>query len=45
MHEMRIASSLLEQVIEFARQNNAEGVGQIELETGAIRQVIPDPLQ
>lgn len=45
MHEMSIASSLLEQVIGFAQQNEADGIGQVEIQAGSLCQIVPEMMQ
>ncbi len=45
MHEFSIATSLIEQVEDIAKQNNASKVNIVELEVGSIRQVVPDIMQ
>jgi len=42
MHEFSIVSSLIEQVLEIAKSNNALKVNEVEIEAGAIRQIIPE---
>lgn len=45
MHELSIAVQLVEQVIEVAEANQLPRVDGIELETGVLRQVIPEMMQ
>lgn len=42
MHEFSIVSSLIEQVLEIAKSNNALKVNEVEIEAGVIRQVVPE---
>lgn len=42
MHEMSIASSLIEQVLELVEQNNASKVTTVSLEVGQMRRIVPD---
>jgi hydrogenase nickel incorporation protein HypA/HybF len=42
MHEFSIVSSLLEQVLEIAKSNNALKVNEVEIEAGVIRQIVPE---
>ena len=42
MHEMSLAESLLEQILEVARENRVVKVEKVEMEAGVLRQVIPD---
>jgi len=44
MHEMTIAEALIKQVIELARQNNAEKVCEVEVSLGVMRLVVPKAL-
>ncbi|HOO16161.1 MAG: hydrogenase maturation nickel metallochaperone HypA [Phycisphaerae bacterium] len=45
MHEMAIAASLVEHVLEVAQQNGAARVSAIELEIGALQLVVPEALE
>lgn len=45
MHEFSIATSLMDQIEQLARENNATKVKFVELETGSIRQVIPEIME
>ncbi len=45
MHEMAIAEALIEQVLELARQNNAEKVCEVEVSLGVMRLVVPEALE
>lgn len=45
MHEMTIASSLLDEVLSLARQHNAHLVSEIEVEVGVMRLVVAEALQ
>ena len=45
MHEMSIAISLIEQIEKQAFANNLMRVDEIEIETGMLRQVIPEVMQ
>ncbi len=44
MHEMAIASNLLEQVVRIAEQHNSSAVERVELDVGLLQQVVPDSL-
>jgi hydrogenase nickel incorporation protein HypA/HybF len=45
MHEMSIATQLLETVLAVAAENGAAGVEQVEVELGAMRLVVPEVLE
>ena len=45
MHELSIATHLIEQVVEQAEKNQLTRVDEVEIETGALRQVIPEMMQ
>ena len=45
MHEMSIIVSLLEEIDEIVKKNGATKVESIELETGQLRQVVPEVMQ
>jgi len=45
MHELSIAISLVEQIVKVAEKNGMPRVDEIELETGVLRQVIPEMMQ
>ena len=45
MHEMSIAMSLINQVLEVASRNNAHRVDEVVLEVGFLRQVVPEAMQ
>ena len=45
MHEMSLAIGLMEQIQEVAQQNNLKCVDEVELQTGVLRQVIPEVMQ
>jgi len=45
MHEMAIAASLVEHVLEVARQQRAVRVDDVELEVGVLQQVVPESLE
>lgn len=45
MHEVSLANSILESVLEVARTHGAERIEQVKLEIGSLRQVVPDMLQ
>jgi len=45
MHEMSIATGLLESVLEAAAANDGGRVEQVELEIGAMRLVVPEALE
>ena len=45
MHEMSIAESLMDQIIDIAETNHMESVAEVELETGHLRQVIPEVMR
>jgi hydrogenase nickel incorporation protein HypA/HybF len=45
VHELSIAIQLVEQIIETAEANKLPRVEDVELETGALRQVIPEMMQ
>ena len=42
MHEMSLAIGLIEQIQEVASQNSLKKVDEVELETGELRQVVPE---
>ena len=44
MHEMSIAMSLINQVLEVASRNNAQRVDEVMLEVGFLRQVVPEAM-
>ena len=44
MHEMSIATQLLETVLAVARDNHAEAVEAVEVELGALKLVVPEAL-
>jgi hydrogenase nickel incorporation protein HypA/HybF len=44
MHEMAIAASLLERVLDVAQRQQVVRVDEIELEVGVLQQVVPDAL-
>ena len=44
MHEMAIAEALIKQVLDLARQNNAEKICEVEVSLGVMRQVVPEAL-
>lgn len=45
MHEMSIAVNLIEQAVKLAKENNLSKIDEIEIEIGALKQVIPDVMQ
>ncbi|MDP8266211.1 MAG: hydrogenase maturation nickel metallochaperone HypA [Candidatus Aceula meridiana] len=45
MHEMSIAESLIEQIISVAKENSIVCVDEVEIETGYLKQIIPDVMQ
>lgn len=45
MHELSIAMHLVEQVVEVAQLNHMPRVDEVELETGILRQIIPELMQ
>ena len=45
MHELSIAIQLVEQIVEVAEANKLPHVDDVELETGVLRQVIPEMMQ
>ena len=45
MHEMSIAVGLMDQVLEIAKVNGLKEIDEIEVETGFLRQVIPEVMQ
>ena len=45
MHEMSLAIGLMEQIHEVAQQNNLKCVEEVELQTGVLRQVVPEMMQ
>ena len=45
MHELSIAVELVEQIVEVAQANQLPRVDEVELETGVLRQVIPEMMQ
>ena len=45
MHEMSIATGLLQSVLDAAAAHGAERVEEIELELGAMRLVVPEALE
>ena len=45
MHELSIAIQLVDQIVEIAGVNKFPKVDEIELETGVLRQVIPEMMQ
>jgi hydrogenase nickel incorporation protein HypA/HybF len=45
MHEMTIATSLLEEVLALVGQHKARRVGEVEVELGVMRLVVPESLQ
>ncbi|MCK5178474.1 MAG: hydrogenase maturation nickel metallochaperone HypA [Candidatus Omnitrophica bacterium] len=45
MHELSIAMQLVEQIVEIAEVNKLLRVDEVELETGILRQVIPEMMQ
>ena len=45
MHEMSIIVSLLEEIEEIIKENGAVKVESVELETGQLRQVVPEVMQ
>ena len=45
MHEMSLAIGLIEQVQDVAQKNNLKRVEAIELQTGVLRQVVPEMMQ
>ena len=45
MHEMSIAEELVKQVVDVARENGGRSVGEVEVELGVFRQVVPEALE
>jgi len=45
MHEMSLAVGLMDQIISVAQDNNLTRVNEVELETGVLRQVVPEVMQ
>lgn len=45
MHELSIAESLMDQIEDIAKTNNLVSVDAIQIESGILRQVIPDVMQ
>ena len=45
MHELSIAQALIEQILEVAQENNLEKVDEVVIETGVMKQVIPEVMQ
>jgi len=45
MHEMSIAAGLMDQVLEIAKVNGLKEIDEIEIETGFLRQVVPEVMQ
>ncbi|MFH2138718.1 MAG: hydrogenase maturation nickel metallochaperone HypA [Candidatus Omnitrophota bacterium] len=45
MHEMSIASELMDQILEVARENNMVSVDSVEIETGVLKQIVPEIMQ
>ena len=45
MHELSIAVSLVEQIEEIAKKNQLSSIEKVEIETGVLRQVIPEIMQ
>ncbi len=45
MHEMSIAAELIEQILEEANKNGLSRVDEVEIETGVMRQVIPEAMK
>jgi len=45
MHEMAIASALVEQLARIARENNATRITAAEVHCGILRQVVPEALE
>lgn len=45
MHEMSLVQSLMRQVLEVARENRLKRIDEVEVKTGALRQVVPEILR
>ncbi len=45
MHEMAIASALMDQLLRIAAENRATRISEVEVRCGVMRQVAPDALQ
>ncbi|MCP4650798.1 MAG: hydrogenase maturation nickel metallochaperone HypA [PVC group bacterium] len=45
MHEMSIASALMDQIMETAKLNNLVKVEEVEIQAGLLKQVVPDVMQ
>ncbi len=45
MHELSIAEELIDQIIEVAQKKNIINIDEVEIETGVLRQVVPDVMQ
>ena len=45
MHELTIASSLVDHLLDLARQQAVTRIEEVEVEVGVLRQVVPEPLQ
>jgi hydrogenase nickel incorporation protein HypA/HybF len=45
MHEMSLASALMEEIENIARQNGVVKVEEVELRVGALKQVVPEVME
>jgi hydrogenase nickel incorporation protein HypA/HybF len=45
MHEMSIAEGLMDQIVAIAEQNDLSRIDRVLLQTGELRQVIPEVMQ
>lgn len=45
MHEMAIASEIVDCLLDIARRHNAIRIGEVEVEVGRMRQVVPEALE
>ncbi|MBU0468085.1 MAG: hydrogenase maturation nickel metallochaperone HypA [Candidatus Omnitrophica bacterium] len=45
MHELSIIVSMMEQIVDVAKENKIEKIDEVHLETGVLRQVIPEVMQ
>jgi len=45
MHELSIAEGLIEQILTVAKENGIVHIEEVEIETGILKQIIPDVMQ
>ena len=45
MHEMSIAASLIEHVLEVGRQQRATRIAEVELQVGVLQLIVPEALE